>query len=135
MDALREKLPIPTARAARLATELAQAKGRELYANTAAGPDGIRRIERRVPTLTDDLRAEAQSFAAGPKSVFLAIGDDPPSVLLAVSADSGINAGALLKRCTRESRRTWRRQRDAWRKAAFRAVPRWTISPRRWQNN
>ena len=81
----------------RLATELAQARGRELYAATAPGPDGIRKVVRRVASLTDELRAEAQSFTAGPKSVFLALGENPPAIMLAASPDSGINAGEFLK--------------------------------------
>jgi alanyl-tRNA synthetase len=81
----------------RLATELAQARGRELYAATAPGPDGIRRVVRRIAFLADDLRAEAQSFTAGSKSVFLVMGENPPAILLACSPDSGINAGELLK--------------------------------------
>ena len=81
----------------RLASELAQARGRELYTNTAASPDGIRRIERRVATLSDDLRVEAQSFTSGAKAVFLAMGDDPPTLMLAASPDSGVHAGNLLK--------------------------------------
>jgi alanyl-tRNA synthetase len=81
----------------RLATELAQARGRELYAATAPGPDGIRKVVRRVTSLADELRAEAQSFTAGEKSVFLAMGENPPAILLAASPDSGIHAGDLLK--------------------------------------
>lgn len=81
----------------RLATELAQARGRELYAATAPGPDGVRKVARRVGSLSDELRAEAQSFTAGARSVFVAMGDDPPAILLAASADSGINAGESLK--------------------------------------
>ena len=93
----REKL-VETERAHRkLATEVAQMRGRELYANTAPGPDGIRRVERGVPTLSDDVRAEAQSFVAGAKAVFLAIGEEPPAILLAASTDSGVHAGNLLK--------------------------------------
>ena len=81
----------------RLTAELAQSRGRELYANTAPGADGVRRAERRVAALSDELRAEAQSFAAGSQAVFLGIGEDPPAVLLAASADSGVHAGNLLK--------------------------------------
>jgi len=82
----------------RLSTELAQARGRELYAQTAPGADGIRRVRQRVDGLSDDVRAEAQSFTAGEKSVFVALAANPPSVLLATSKDSGINAKeALIK--------------------------------------
>ncbi len=82
----------------RLSTELAQARGRELYTQTTPGPDGVRRIQQRVETLSDDVRAEAQSFTAGEKSIFVALAANPPSVLLAASTDSGINAKeALIK--------------------------------------
>jgi alanyl-tRNA synthetase len=81
----------------RLATELAQARGRELYAATAPGPDGIRKVTRRAASLTDDLRAEAQSFTAGQKAVFVAMGENPPAILLASSPDSGLHAGEFLK--------------------------------------
>ena len=97
-DVLRAKLDdsVKTEDAG-LATELAQARGRELYAATAPGPDGIRKVVRRVASLTDELRAEAQSFTAGPKSAFLALGENPPAIMLAASPDSGINAGEFLK--------------------------------------
>ena len=81
----------------RLASELAQARGRELYTNISPSSDGVRRMVRRVSSLSDDLRAEAQSFTAGAKSLFLAIGDDPPALMLAASSDSGVHAGNVLK--------------------------------------
>jgi alanyl-tRNA synthetase len=56
-----------------------------------------------VESLSDDLRAEAQSFTAGEKSVFLALAADPPSILLAASKDSGVNAGELLKAALRKA--------------------------------
>ncbi|HMD50043.1 MAG TPA: alanyl-tRNA editing protein [Bryobacteraceae bacterium] len=97
VETQREKL-LETERAHRkLATELAQARGREWYTGTTPGVGGIRRVERRIPTLSDDVRAEAQSFVAGAKAVFLAIGEEPPAILLAASADSGVHAGNLLK--------------------------------------
>jgi len=43
------------------------------------------------------MRARAQAFVAGQKSVFLAVCDQPPSLLLAASADSGIHAGDRIK--------------------------------------
>ena len=95
--AQQEKLQETEKSRRRLANELAQARGRELYASTTPGEDGVRRVHRRVLSLTDELRAEAQSFTAGEKSVFIAIGEDPPAVMIAASADSGVNAGAALK--------------------------------------
>jgi alanyl-tRNA synthetase len=81
----------------RLSAELAGAKGRENYSQTAPGPDGTRRSVRRVLSISEDLRIEAQSFTAGPQSVVLVLAQDPPAILLAASKDSGWNAGAWLK--------------------------------------
>ena len=103
VTAHQEKLQESEKTRRRLANELAVAKGRELHAATAPAPDGLRKIQRRVPTITDELRAEAQSFTAAGKAVFLAVAEDPPSVLLAASSDSGINAGQVLKTALAES--------------------------------
>lgn len=81
----------------RLSAELAAAKGREIHSQTTPGPDGTRRVTRRVPSISEDLRIEAQSFTAGPRAVMLLLANDPPSILLAASKDSGWNAGAWLK--------------------------------------
>jgi alanyl-tRNA synthetase len=81
----------------RLATELAQSKGRELHAATLPDADGLRKIQQRVAMISDELRAEAQSFTACGKAVFLALAENPPSALLVASIDSGVNAGEVLK--------------------------------------
>ena len=80
----------------RLATELARREGKELFLAAEPGPDGIRRIIQRGP-IDDAMRARAQAFVAGEKAVFLAVCDQPPSLLLAASADSGIHAGDRIK--------------------------------------
>jgi alanyl-tRNA synthetase len=83
----------------RLSAELARRDGEELYRKTAPGCDGIRRVLRRQPSgaLDDEARAFAQGFTGQPKAVLVAASDDPPSVLLAVSGDAGIDAGGLLR--------------------------------------
>ena len=85
----------------KLEADLAQYQGRELYSATAPDEAGVRRVLRRAPCGNlEDLRAIAQSFTAQAKAVFVAVVDEPPTVLLAVSADgsdSGIDAGKLLK--------------------------------------
>jgi len=82
----------------KLELDLAAFQGRELHAATVPGADGLRRHTRRLERgALDELRALAQSFTAGPKAVFVAALNDPPSVLLAASADSGIDAGKILK--------------------------------------
>jgi alanyl-tRNA synthetase len=82
--------------AQRLATELARREGKEMYLAATPGPDGIRRGIQRGP-IDDVMRARAQAFVSslppGEKAVFLAVCDQPPSLLLASSADSGVHAG------------------------------------------
>jgi alanyl-tRNA synthetase len=100
---------LETARAAdkarrKLELDLAAYQGRELYQNTVPGADGVRRLERRVERGSlEELRALAQSFTAQPKAVFLATLAEPPSVLLAASADAGVDAGQALKAALAEA--------------------------------
>lgn len=84
----------------RLAIELARLRGGELFRETAPNAAGIRAVVQvlgKGVALDDDVRATAQGFTAGGKAVFLAIAEDPPSVLLAASADAGIHAGNAVK--------------------------------------
>jgi alanyl-tRNA synthetase len=88
----------------KLELDLAAYQGRELYEATAAGADGVRRVTRRVAKGSpEELRAIAQNFTAQPKAVFIATLADPPSVLLAASADAGIDAGKVLKAALAEA--------------------------------
>jgi len=80
----------------RLATELARREGQDLYAATAPDASGVRFTTQRG-SIDDAMRARAQAFVAGAKSVFLAVCEQPPSLLLAASADSGIHAGERIK--------------------------------------
>ena len=82
----------------KLELDLAAYRGNELYRNTAPGGDGIRRVtQRSVRGNLEELRAVAQNFTAQSKGVFIAALEEPPSVLFAVSEDSGIDAGKALK--------------------------------------
>lgn len=96
VEVQRERLQETEKIRRRLSTELAASHGRTLYAETSAGPDGVRRILRRVASLDEELRAEAQSFCASAPAIFFAAAENPPALLLACS--SGINAGELFKR-------------------------------------
>ncbi len=80
----------------RLAGELAKREGQELWTATPVGPDGLRRATQRG-AIDEATRVRAQAFTASGNAVFLALCDDPASILMAASADSGINAGALVK--------------------------------------
>jgi len=78
--------------------ELGAAQGRDLYQATAADSRGIRRAIKRLPSGSlDPLRAMAQAFCLGPMAVFIGTVEQPPAILLASSADSGIDAGKVLK--------------------------------------
>jgi len=82
----------------KLELDLAAYQGKELYAATEPGADGFRRISRQAERGSlEELRAMAQNFTAQSKAVFVAALQDPPSVLLAVSEDAGIDAGKVLK--------------------------------------
>jgi alanyl-tRNA synthetase len=82
----------------KLELDLAAYRGNELYRSTAPGSDGFRRVAQRAARGNlEELRALAQNFTAQPKAVFMAALDEPPSVLLAVSDDAGIDAGKALK--------------------------------------
>jgi alanyl-tRNA synthetase len=88
----------------KLELELAAYQGRELYQAAEPGADGVRRITRRVVKGSlEELRAIAQNFTAQSKAVFIATMADPPSVLLAASADAGIDAGKVLKAALTEA--------------------------------
>ena len=80
----------------RLAAEAAQREGRALYADTPPDSGGIRRVIQRG-IIDDPMRARAQAFVEGSMAVFVAASEDPPSILLAASPDSGIHAGEVLK--------------------------------------
>ena len=97
VTATLEKLQDAEKARRKLAVEVAQSRGLQLYTETSPGPDGLRRIRRQVPSITDELRAEAQAFTSGGKSVFILIANDPPSLLIAASKDSGVNAGQMVK--------------------------------------
>jgi alanyl-tRNA synthetase len=88
----------------KLELALAGYRGKELYGATEPGPDGLRRATERLDRgALEDLRAVAQNFTAQTKGIFVATLKDPPSVLLATSADSGVDAGKLLKAALTEA--------------------------------
>jgi alanyl-tRNA synthetase len=82
--------------AQRMAAEIAQREGRELWAGTAPGADGIRRVVQHA-AIDDAMRTRALAFTAEGKAAFLAVSLHPPAILLAASADSGMHAGDRVK--------------------------------------
>jgi alanyl-tRNA synthetase len=88
----------------KLELDLAAYRGSELYRNTAPDDDGFRRVSQRAARGSlEELRAVAQNFTAQPKAIFTATLGEPPSVLFAVSEDSGIDAGKALKTAIAEA--------------------------------
>jgi alanyl-tRNA synthetase len=81
----------------KLSTDLAASRGRELHAATAPAASGLRVAVRRYSVLDDEVRAEAQAYAAAGNAALIAWCEDPPSLLAAVSPDLGRHAGNLLK--------------------------------------
>ena len=81
----------------RLEKELATYRVRERYEATAPDAAGVRTIVIRDAASMDDVRALAQAAFALPKVVVIGALSNPPSVLVASSEDSGVDAGRAIK--------------------------------------
>jgi len=80
----------------RMERELAGFRARSLYDAAAEDARGLR-IVRRDAASMDELRALAQAFTPLPHAVLIGTLVEPPSLLLATSEDSGIDAGRTLR--------------------------------------
>jgi alanyl-tRNA synthetase len=78
--------------------ELARLEANALYDAAVPDAEGMRRIVIHSATLNEEARIKAQTFAGRPKASALIVGAEPPAVILAASKDSGIDAGAILKK-------------------------------------
>jgi alanyl-tRNA synthetase len=81
----------------KLAKELAGFRARALYDAAAPNPAGVRTIVVRDAASIDDLRDLAQAAFGLSRAVVVGALTNPPSVLLAASDDSAVDAGKLLK--------------------------------------
>jgi alanyl-tRNA synthetase len=79
------------------AQELAGYRARERYEAAADDENGVKRIVIRDAATMDDARAIAQAAFSLPKVVVIGAVATPPSILVAASDDSSIDAGNLLK--------------------------------------
>jgi alanyl-tRNA synthetase len=96
VEAQRSELRTSATARRELEASLAGYRARELYA--AAPGSGIRRIvvrEEKGPI--ERLRPLAQAVGALPGALFVGWTADPPALLVAASADSGVDAGAVLR--------------------------------------
>jgi alanyl-tRNA synthetase len=75
---------------------LARYRARELY---EAIPDGATRriVVREEKGPVERLRPLGQAVAAMPRALFVGWTADPPAIVVAASADSGVDAGAALR--------------------------------------
>lgn len=94
----QEELLATRARIESLEGDLARVKVEALVAATAAGGDGVRRVVYRAETESAAMvRAMSQVASTMERVLFVATLTPPPSVHVGASADSGIDAGAVLK--------------------------------------
>jgi alanyl-tRNA synthetase len=81
----------------RLEMALAAEAGRALYRATDAMAGGIRLVSEQHAAIDEAIRARAQAFTEGARSVYLATAPDAASFLLAVSTDAGSSAADIVK--------------------------------------
>jgi alanyl-tRNA synthetase len=81
----------------RLEKDLAGFRARERYDAATPDANGVRIVIVRDASSMDELRALAQASFALPRVVVAGVLSDPPSVLVASSEDSGVDAGKWLK--------------------------------------
>jgi alanyl-tRNA synthetase len=81
----------------KLEKELAVFRARAHYDAAAPDASGVRTIALRDAGSMDELKTVAQAALALPKCVVVGVLAAPPSVLLAATEDSGVDAGKLLK--------------------------------------
>jgi alanyl-tRNA synthetase len=95
-----ERLELKAGAAARRELEetVAGYRARELYASTQPNVDGRRvAVARETAGPLERLRPLAQAYAELPGGVLIGTVTNPPAVLLAAAADTGLDAGRLLK--------------------------------------
>jgi alanyl-tRNA synthetase len=94
-----EQLRAARDEARRLAEAVAAHEARALWNEAAPGPDGVRRIAQRAASGgVESLAAVARAAAELPRTLYVGWADAPaPAVLVATSADSALDAGALLR--------------------------------------
>jgi alanyl-tRNA synthetase len=96
--AQRDQLKAALASGRTLAEQVNRYRARELYAAAPVGGDGLRRVlEQTAGGTIEDLRGLAQALTAEPRVVFAGVLNEPATLVLAASADAGVDAAALLR--------------------------------------
>ena len=97
VKSLHERLAASERERQQLSVEIGRLEADALYETTEPGLDGLRRILLQVQAIDYAVRAKAQAITKRERVIALVIGAEPASVIVAVSADSDVNAGGLLK--------------------------------------
>jgi alanyl-tRNA synthetase len=98
VEAQRAELKGTAASRRELEEDLAAFRARDLYAASTPDGSGVRSIV--VPEETgpiDRLRPLARAVAGMPRALFVGWTADPPALMVATSADSGLDAGRMLR--------------------------------------
>jgi alanyl-tRNA synthetase len=104
VEAQREQVRELQSATRRLQAEVDAYRAREQYAATAPDESGVRWLrERRTAGSPDSWREFALAWSALPRAAFVGASESPLSVLLAVSADAGIDAGQTLRRALEQA--------------------------------
>lgn len=94
----RIELKESTARLRNIQGKLDLCRAQELYGASTPDAAGIRRVVvQQDASSLEDLRGLASAFTSLPMSIFVGTVVSPPSILLAASPDTGIDAAALLR--------------------------------------
>jgi alanyl-tRNA synthetase len=98
LEAQRNELKEANAARRSLQAELDGYRARELYSAAVPDATGIRRVVvRNEAGSIEAVRGVAQAFTSMPRSVFVGTVPSPPTVILAASSDSGIDAAGVLR--------------------------------------
>ena len=98
VEAQRAELKEATAIRRGLEENLAALRARDLYAASTPDGSGLRSIAlREEQGPVERLRPLGQAVAGMPRALFVGWTADPPALLVAASADSGLDAGRRLK--------------------------------------
>ena len=98
VEAQRAELKEAAAARRELEENLAALRARDLYAASTPDGSGVRSIVVREETgPIDRLRPLARAVAGMPRALFVGWTADPPALLVATSADSGLDAGRMLR--------------------------------------
>ena len=99
VQAMRAELKKLRAESQEVKGELDRLRASELYSGTTPGSDGIRRVVCREDAAPPErLKGLGQVFTSMPKTIFVGVTGTPPSLIVAASRDSGMDAGKALKR-------------------------------------